>query len=81
MTIAHLREALTAYGGLPFEPGAPAGSADGDVGWFADQVTLAFPHNTIPLRMTGVAVRQRGQWRPVQVHLSAAVTDEALLAD
>ncbi len=80
LTIAHLREALTAYGGLPFEPGAPAGWADGDVGWFADQVKLAFPHKTIPLRMTGVAVRQSGRWRLVQVHLSAAVTDEALLA-
>jgi len=62
---------------LPFEPGAPAGWADGGVGWGADQVTLAFSHKTIPLRMTGVAVRQRGQWRLVQVHLSAAVTDEA----
>jgi SnoaL-like domain len=44
-------------------------------------VRLAFPHKVIPLRMTGVAVRQRGQWRLAQVHLSAAVTAEALLAD
>ncbi len=80
-TIEHVREAITAYGGLPFEPGAPAGWADGDVGWFADQVTLVFPQKAIPLRMTGVAVRQEGRWRLVQVHLSAAVTDEALLAD
>lgn len=52
-----------------------------DVGWFADQVRLAFPHKTIPLRMTGVAVLQRGQWHLVQVRLSAAVTDRAFLAD
>lgn len=78
-TIGHIREALTASGGLPFEPAAPVGWADGDVGWFADQVRLAFPDKMIPLRMTGVAVRQRGQWRLVQVHLSASVTDEALL--
>src|SRR5271165_3482895 len=26
-TIEHVREAITAYGGLPFEPGAPAGWA------------------------------------------------------
>jgi len=44
-------------------------------------VRLAFPGKMIPLRMTGVAVRQRGLWRLVQVHLSASVTDEALLAD
>ncbi len=80
-TIGPMREALTASGGLPFEPGAPAGWADGDVGWFADQVRLAFPDKMIPLRMTGVAVRQRGQWRLAQVHLSASVTDEAILAD
>ncbi len=42
---------------------------------------LAFPDKMIPLRMTGVAVRQRGQWRLAQVHLSASVTDEAILAD
>lgn len=78
-TIAHISEVLTTYGGLPLEPGAPAGWADGDVGWFADQVTLAFPDKASPLRMTGVAVRERGQWRLVQVHLSAAITDEALL--
>ena len=35
----------------------------------------------IPLRMTGVAVRQDGTWRLVQLHVSAAVSDEDLLAD
>ena len=78
--IGHLREALASSGGLPFEPGAPKGWAHGDVGWFADRVTLALPGGVVPLRMTGVAIRQRGQWHLVQVHLSAAVTDEALLA-
>jgi ketosteroid isomerase-like protein len=67
-TIEHVREAITASGGLPFEPAAPAGWADGDVGWFAGQVRLALPDKVIPLRMTGVAVRQEGRWRLVQVH-------------
>jgi hypothetical protein len=44
-------------------------------------VTLVFPAKTIPLRMTGVAIRQDGTWRLVQLHVSAAVSDEALLAD
>ena len=56
------------------------GWAAGDTGWFADQVTLVFPAKTIPLRMTGVAVRQDGTWRLVQLHVSAAVSDEALLS-
>ena len=42
---------------------------------------LVFPTKTIPLRMTGVAIRQDGTWRLVQLHVSAAVSDEALLAD
>jgi hypothetical protein len=44
-------------------------------------VTLVFPTKTIPLRMTGVAVRQDVTWLLVQLHVSAAVSDEDLLAD
>jgi hypothetical protein len=44
------------------------------------QVTLVFPAKTIPLRMTGVAIRQDSTWRLVQLHVSAAVPDEDLLA-
>jgi SnoaL-like domain len=68
-------------GGIPFEPGSPIGWAQGDTGWFADQVTLVFPAKTIPLRVTGVALRQDGTWRLVQLHVSAAVSDEDLLVD
>ena len=69
------------HGGIPFEPGSPVGWASGDTGWFADQVTLEFPAKTIPLRMTGVAVRQHSTWKLVQLHVSAAVSDEDLIAD
>ena len=74
-----LAESLAEHGGIPFEPGSSMGWAAGDTGWFADQVTIAFPARTIPLRMTGVAVRQHGAWRLVQLHVSAAVSDEDLL--
>ena len=67
-------------GGIPFEPGSPVGWVSGDTGWFADRVTIGFPAVTIPLRMTGVAVRQAGQWKLVQLHVSAAVSDADLLA-
>ena len=80
-TRKRLDTSLGEHGGIPFEPGSPTGWAAGDTGWFADQVTLVFPAKTIPLRMTGVAVRQDGTWRLVQLHVSAAVSDEALLAD
>ena len=75
-----LRDSLGEHGGIPFEPGPMTGWAAGDVGWFAGQVTIVFPAATIPLRMTGVAVRQDGTWRLVQLHVSAAVSDDDLLA-
>ena len=75
-----LRDSLGEHGGIPFEPGPLIGWAAGEVGWFAGQVTIVFPATTIPLRMTGVAVRQDGTWRLVQLHVSAAVSDDDLLA-
>jgi hypothetical protein len=72
---------LGEHGGIPFAPGSPVGWAAGDTGWFADQVTIEFPAKTIPLRMTGVALRQDGTWKLVQLHVSAAVSDEDLIAD
>lgn len=75
-----LRDSLGEHGGIPFEPGPLTGWAAGAVGWFAGQATIVFPATTIPLRMTGVAVRQDGTWRLVQLHVSAAVSDEDLLA-
>jgi hypothetical protein len=80
-TRKRLGSSLAEHGGIPFEPGSPTAWATGDTGWFADEVTLDFPAKTIPLRMTGVAVRQDGTWRLVQLHVSAAVSDENLLAD
>jgi SnoaL-like domain len=80
-TRKRLDNSIGENGGIPFEPGSPIGWAQGDTGWFADQVTLVFPAKTIPLRMTGVALQQDGRWRLVQLHVSAAVSDEDLLVD
>jgi hypothetical protein len=80
-TRKRLDNSIGENGGIPFEPGSPIGWAQGDTGWFADQVTVVFPAKTIPLRMTGVALRQDGMWRLVQLHVSAAVSDEDLLVD
>lgn len=78
--LAHFREVVEEYGGLPFEPGSPEAWVEGTVAWVADRVTLKFPQVTIPLRLTAVAKRDGDQWHFVQLHLSAAVTDEVLLA-
>lgn len=78
-TRKRLGDSLGGHGGIPFEPGALTGWAAGEAGWFAGQVTIVFPARIIPLRMTGVAVRQDGTWRLVQLHVSAAVSDEELL--
>lgn len=80
-TRMRLDQSLGENGGIPFEPGSPVGWAAGDTGWFADQVTIVFPAKTIPLRMTGVAAREAGTWKLVQLHVSAAVSDEDLLAE
>ena len=53
--------------------------ADYDVAWFEDSVSAVFPDQVIPLRLTGVAVVIDGVWKIVQLHMSAAVTDEDLL--
>jgi ketosteroid isomerase-like protein len=79
-TSRRLDQSLGEQGGIPFEPGSLTGWAAGDVGWFAGQVSIVFPATTIPLRMTGVAIRPDGRWRLVQLHVSAAVSDEDLLA-
>jgi hypothetical protein len=79
-TRTRVEASLDTGGGIPFEPGGPVGWAFGDTGWFADQVTIDFPAQVIPLRMTGVAVRLDGAWKLVQLHVSAAVSDEDLLA-
>jgi len=78
--LTHFREAVEEYGGLPFEPGSPEAWVEGTVAWVADRVILKFPQVTIPLRLTAVAKRDGDQWHFVQLHLSAAVTDEVLLA-
>ena len=78
-TRSRVEQSLAAGGAIPFEPGSPVGWAFGNAGWFADRVTIEFPAKSIPLRMTGVAVRRDGVWKLVQLHVSAAVADEDLL--
>jgi hypothetical protein len=77
--LAHFRELVDTFGGLPLEPTAPQAWSEGAVAWFADSVSAVFPAQVIPLRLTGVAVETDGVWKIVQLHMSAAVSDEELL--
>jgi len=78
-TAARWRESFDTYGSIPFEPGEPQAWAEGSVAWFGDQITAAFPDARIPMRLTGVAVRDGGRWLFVQLHLSGAVSDQELV--
>ena len=80
MFAAHFKAVAAAHPGLSFEPGHPEAWANGPVAWVADRVTVRFPQATIPVRLTGVAVRTGEQWQFVQLHLSVAVPDQVLLS-
>lgn len=52
----------------------------GNVGWVADQPIMTLENGTeIALRLTGVAVIERGHWRVVQWHVSVGQKNEEAL--
>jgi ketosteroid isomerase-like protein len=64
-------------GGMPVKPGDPEAYVEGSVGWVADRGTLVLPDGTeLPLRFTGVAHREEGEWKFVQSHGSFGVPNE-----
>ena len=65
------REQLEAAGGFDILDENPTGYSEGDVGWFADQLSMRLPDDTVvPLRHTGVLRRVDGEWLFIQSHLS-----------
>jgi len=45
----------------------------GDVAWFAEHVVVGFGDSTYRMRMSGVAVRQDGEWRFAQLQAAPAI--------
>ena len=45
----------------------------GDTAWFAEHVQATFGDTTVRVRMTGVAVRQDGEWRFAQFQAAPAM--------
>jgi ketosteroid isomerase-like protein len=74
------RAQLEASGGFEMVTSGPLGLASGDVGWFADHPALRLADGTeIPMRLTGVVLREGSAWRIVQGHLSIGVSNEDAL--
>src|SRR4051812_21416725 len=62
------QEQFDAMGGsFPIKPGDPKAFQDGNVGWIADQPTMAMPDGSdFVLRLTMVAHREDGEWKIAQ---------------
>lgn len=45
----------------------------GDVAWFAEHAVVGFRNNTYRMRMSGVAVRDGGEWRFAQLQAAPAM--------
>ena len=74
-TISKIWEAqLGEVGGIGVENADPRGYEAGDAGWVADRPTLVIGGEMrIPLRITGVFARERGEWKIAQWHASIGV--------
>ena len=69
-----------AASGTRFEGGAAHIESSGDVAWVADEPTMVLPDGrTIPMRLTGVFVREDGELRFAQGHLSVGHPNEDML--
>ncbi len=63
-------------GGFPVQAGNPVAYSQGDVGWIADQGTMAGPDGTTDFRVTVVVVRDRGEWKVAHMPFSLGVPNE-----
>ena len=73
-----VRPQMRAMAGSSME-GDPQAYVEGTVGWFADQVQWKLPNGAvIPARLTGVCIKEEGEWKYLQTHFSIGVpNDEA----
>ena len=74
-----LRMQLEASGGFPLKASDPVAYEEGDIGWFADNGTMQGPDGEARFRVTGVAHRENGEWKLVQMHGSFPVSNEEAL--
>jgi ketosteroid isomerase-like protein len=77
-TVQVWKEQMDAMGGgIELVGGNPRAYESGDVGWFQDRPSFLLPGGSeVPTRLTGVATRQGGRWKLVQVHISIGIANE-----
>src|SRR3954468_4643773 len=78
----HVAEVMASTGGFGVRSHDLRAVARGDVGWFADRITVELPElGAFDARATGVLVREgAAAWRVAQLHLSFGVPDDELEA-
>jgi ketosteroid isomerase-like protein len=55
-----------------------AAYAEGDVGWAVARIAFAVEDREVPVRITTVMRRERGEWRLLQIHASIGVPNEEM---
>jgi adenylate cyclase len=66
-------------GGFPFEWDEIEAWEEGTVGWAAARLTMRGPEQVTSMRATWVLHLERGEWKVVQLHLSAGIPNEQVL--
>jgi hypothetical protein len=57
--------------------GDPQAYVEGTVGWYADNVQWRLPNGTVlSARLTGVCIKEDGEWKFLQSHFSIGVPNE-----
>ena len=74
--MAAVRPQIQALAGSVME-GDPQAYVEGTVGWFADSAQWKLPNGAvIPTRLTGVCIKEEGEWKFLQTHFSIGVPNE-----
>jgi hypothetical protein len=72
-----LKAQLEEAGGFALSANGLQAYSEGSAGWAADHPKMRLPDGTdIPLRLTMVFLKENNDWRIVQWHISAGVSNE-----
>lgn len=71
-----MRESMPVESGYTVSLGKIDGYIEGHVGWFDGTISFEREGQSVEARTTGVAHREKDQWRFVQMHVSIGVPNE-----
>ncbi len=73
---------LKETGGFQILAGTPQAYSDGSIGWVAGQPILKLPDGTeMPVRLTAVFQKEQNDWKIVQWHVSAGISNKDLIGE